>query len=311
MRQTVSLGRLFDIRVGVHVSWFLVYAFTTASLASTIVDVGRPAAIGLAAVCAAFLFVSVVAHEFAHALVARRFGIRTRAITLFLFGGVALLENEPATPWADVVIALAGPAMSALLGALAFGLLALVERVTSGSVGHALSLLVAYLALANGVLALFNLIPAFPMDGGRVVRAAIWRARRSRAAATGAASILGLVLASAVIIAGVVSLVTTHRWQAVWYVLIGMFLARQGWVQLHDSRYVERLERVRVSDVMEAAAGDHVPADGVSLASSSSALDAIRLFRTTDRTDIAVVDAGELAGWLRRERMLAIFDRAA
>src|SRR5450755_684495 len=311
MRQTYTLGRLLDIRVGVHVSWLAVYVLATVSISGNISGVSRPLAIGLAAICALLLFVSVIAHEFAHALVARVYGVRTKAITLFLFGGVATLECEPPTPGAEVMIALAGPAMSAALGGLAFGLLVVLERWNGGQFGEALGLVVAYLALANGVLAAFNLVPAFPMDGGRVLRAAVWRARKSRAAATGAASIVGLLLAAALVVTGVALAVTGRAWQDAWYVLIGAFLLRQGWVQLADSRFTERLERVRVGDVMDAPGAGDLPDDGFSLASSATALDAVTAFRASDRNQIAVVDAGRLAGWLRRERMLGIIDPAA
>ncbi len=311
MRQTFTLGRLFDIRIGVHVSWLAVYLLATVSIAGNIGGVSRLLALGLAAICALLLFASVIAHEFAHALVARAYGVRTRAITLFLFGGVATLECEPPSPGAEVMIALAGPAMSAVIGASAFGVLMLLERSAGGPLGDAVGLVTAYVALANGVLAAFNLVPAFPMDGGRVLRAAIWRARRSRAAATGAASIVGLALAVALVGGGLTMALTAHAWQDGWYVLIGAFLLRQGWVQLLDSRFTERLERLRVSDVMDAADADDVLDDGFSLASSATALDAMTACRASDCKQLAVVDAGRLAGWLHRERMLHIFDRAA
>jgi Zn-dependent protease len=311
MRQTFILGRLFDIRVGVHVSWIAVYVFMTLSIAANIAGVPRALALGLAGLCALLLFVSVIAHEFAHALAARLYHVRTSTITLFLFGGVATLESEPPSPLAEVMIALAGPALSALIAACAFGVLTLLERWASGSVGAAVGLVTAYLALANGVLAVFNLVPAFPMDGGRVLRAAIWQARKSRAAATGAASIVGLVLAAALVVGGLIAAVALRVWQDAWYAFMGAFLLRQGWLQLRDSRILERLERVRVGEVMDASGADDLPADGFSVASSASALETVSLFRTSNRTQIAVVDAGRLTGWLHRERMLEIFDPAA
>jgi Zn-dependent protease len=311
MRQTFFLGRLFDIRVGVHISWLAVYLLVTISIAGTVSGVPQVLGIAVAACCALLLFASVIAHEFAHALIARAYGVRTNAITLFLFGGIATLESEPPTPRSEVAIALAGPAMSALLAALAFGMLALIERFVPGSLGALVAMVAAYLALANAVLALFNLVPAFPMDGGRVLRAAVWHVRKSRAAATGAASIVGLVLAASLVAGGSIAAFALRSWQDCWYVFVGAFLLRQGWLQFRDSRFIERLERVRVSDVMDNAGSGDLPGDGFSLASSASALDAVSAFRTSNRTAIAVVDAGHLSGWLHRERMLAIFDRAA
>src|SRR5271154_1279147 len=184
MSQTLTIGRLFDIRVGVHISWVFVYLFMTLSIADAIGNVWHGMALADGALCALALFASVVAHEFAHALVARRFGVRTRAITLFLFGGVATLEREPPTPRAEFAIALAGPAMSALLAGLAFGAFSTAAALSSGELRENLGMFFAYVTIANGVLAVFNLLPAYPMDGGRVLRAALWQLRGSRDAAT-------------------------------------------------------------------------------------------------------------------------------
>jgi Zn-dependent protease len=254
MRQTLSLGRLFDIRVGVHVSWIVVFALMTTSIAGTIDGVSRSLAYALAALCTLLLFASVTAHEFAHALIARQFGVRTQSITLFLFGGVATLESEPPTPRAEVAIALAGPAMSAVLAALAFGGLMVLDRTLHGPVGESVGLLVTYLAFANGVLAVFNIVPAYPMDGGRVLRAAIWRVRKSRAAATGAASIVGLVVAGGVVIAASVAVIGYHAWSDAWYVAVGLFLLRQSGIGLRESRAAEREERTAIVATVDRAA---------------------------------------------------------
>jgi Zn-dependent protease len=230
MAQTLTVGRLFDIRVGIHVSWLAVYGFMTYSIAGAFTGIGRPGAYGIAAVCALALFASVVFHEFAHALVARRFGVQTRAITLFLFGGVATLENEPPTPRAEIAIALAGPAASALLGVAAFGLFRLVDPLVRGAAGADIGMALAYLALANVVLALFNLLPSFPMDGGRVLRAVLWHRSRSYARSTATSAVIGIVFAAAVLAAGIALLASTHRWQDGygWDVLLGGFLTVQS-----------------------------------------------------------------------------------
>ncbi len=235
-RQTLTLGRLFDIRVGIHVSWLAVYAFMSLALARGLTTLPRGEAYAFGAVCALVLFASVVAHELAHALVARRFGVRTSAITLFLFGGVATLEDEPASPKADALVALAGPALSAALAVVAFVLLFAVDRFVPGRFGTALGYLATYIMLANAVLAVFNVVPAYPMDGGRVLRALLWRRWQDRAAATNAASRVGIVFALLLVAAGVFLVMGSHELVYGWYVVLGAFLLRQGVLQERGSR---------------------------------------------------------------------------
>ncbi len=236
-RQTLFLGRLFDIRVGVHVSWLAVYAFMTIALARALGMLPPTEAYAFGAVCALALFASVVAHEFAHALVARRFGVRTSAITLFLFGGVATLEREPSSPKADALVALAGPAMSAALALAALVAVAALDRFAPDGLLHdALGLLGTYVALANAVLAVFNVLPAYPMDGGRVLRAYLWRRSRDRDAATNAASRVGIVFALLFVAAGVFVVAATHELTYGWYILLGAFLLRQGASQERATR---------------------------------------------------------------------------
>jgi len=235
-RQTLTLGRLFDIRVGVHVSWLAVYAFMSIALARGLPMLPRGEAYAFGAVCALVLFASVVAHELAHALVARRFGVRTSAITLFLFGGVATLEEEPSSPRADALIALAGPAVSAALALVAFVLLFAVDRFVPGRFGTALGYLGTYVMLANAVLAVFNIVPAYPMDGGRVLRAFLWRRWRDHDAATNTASRVGIVFAMLMAAAGVFLIAETRDMVYAWYVVLGAFLLRQGISQERASR---------------------------------------------------------------------------
>ncbi len=232
MRQTLTLGRLFDIRVGVHVSWLAVYAFMTLALARGLGMLPQPEAYVLGAACALALFGSVVAHELAHALVARRFGVRTDAITLFLFGGIATLEEEPTAPRADAVIALAGPLLSGLLAVAALAAVLAADRfVGHGPARDALGALGTYVVVANAVLAVFNLIPAYPMDGGRVLRALLWHGLRDRAAATRIASRAGTAFALLLVAAGVLVVAATHDLVYGWYLVLGIFLLRQNWSQ--------------------------------------------------------------------------------
>ncbi len=238
MGMTLTLGRLFDIRVGVHASWFAVYVFMTVSLASTMVTVPHPFALAIAAIWALALFASVVIHEFAHALVARRFGVQTSAITLFLFGGVATLERDPPSPGAEIAIALAGPVASAVVAVVTWLVMAFAQHAMSETLDNVF----AYLAVANAVLAIFNLVPAYPMDGGRVLRATLWAARHRKAEATAVASFVGLLFAVALIALGIGLLLRERAWQDTWYVVLGGFLLRQGWEQFGDAREASRAE---------------------------------------------------------------------
>lgn len=236
-RQTFVLGRLFDIRVGVHVSWLAVYAFMTLELARAVGMLPPAQAYAFGALCALTLFASVVAHELAHALVARRFGVRTDAITLFLFGGVATLDEEPRSPRADALIALAGPAMSAILAGVALGGVFAVDRfVAHGVQRDGVALLCTYVALANAVLAAFNMLPAYPMDGGRVLRSVLWQRSHDRAAATNVAARIAIGFALLFIAAGVLAVAAAHDLVYGWYVLLGAFLLRQGAVHERRSR---------------------------------------------------------------------------
>jgi Zn-dependent protease len=233
---TYSLGRVFRIRVGFHVSWIALFLFVVWAIASSLTELQTTIAISVAIVCALLLFASVVVHEFAHALVARRFGVQTRGITLFIFGGVATLENEPPTPRAEAAIAIAGPLMSGVVALACYGMTTLLDRFGAGPIAAAVSLTFAYVAIANAVLALFNLVPAFPMDGGRLLRALIWLRTRDQRAATIAAALVGVTLALCTSIASLVMLGSTHAWPYGWYATLAGFIAWSGWSHLRAAR---------------------------------------------------------------------------
>jgi Zn-dependent protease len=231
-RQTFFLARLFGIRVGVHATWIVVFAFVTAVLARGLETFPPAVAYLLGAVFALTLFASIVAHELAHALVARRYGVRTGSITLFLFGGVAEMEAEPGSPRADALIALAGPAMSAAIAVAAFALTFAVDRFApDAAAGAGIAQLAVYVGLANGVLAVFNLLPAYPMDGGRVLRAIIWARARDRRTATIAAARVGMGFAVLFVALGVLAAAAEHDLFYGWTAIMGAFLLRQGWTQ--------------------------------------------------------------------------------
>jgi Zn-dependent protease len=235
MLRAFPVGRLFGIRLDVHASWLPVFALVTITLAHA---VNAPYA--LAAAGALALFASVVVHELAHALAARRFGVQTASIALFLFGGVATLAEEPPSPLADAVVALAGPAMSVAVAAAAYGAMAAAGTLLPPHAAALATPLLAYVTLANAVLAGFNLIPAYPLDGGRVLRAVVWQLRRDRDGATATAALVGILFAACFAGAGIAAAALTRTWQFAWYVLIAGFLLRTCWMQYRALRRARR-----------------------------------------------------------------------
>jgi Zn-dependent protease len=167
------------------------------------------------------LFTSIVVHEFSHSLVARRFGLPMKGITLFIFGGVAEMEKEPPTAKAEFFMAIAGPAASVILGGILYGITVLGAR--SGWPDPIIGVL-SYLWSINLVLAAFNLLPAFPLDGGRVLRSALWGFTGRLAWATRIASLIGSGFGFLLIAMGVVTIVRGDFVGGIWWFLIGMFV---------------------------------------------------------------------------------------
>lgn len=233
MLRAFPIGRLCGIRLDVHASWFPIYALVAAAIANAapIGTLGWAGAYGVGAAAALVLFVSVVIHELAHALVARRFGVQTSSIALFLFGGVATLEAEPPTPLADALVALAGPATSALIALAAYGAMHAVDWTIPVRYADAAAAILAYVTFANAVLAAFNVIPAYPMDGGRVLRALLWQLRGDRDRATATAALVGIGFGLCFALGGIVAVAATRTWQFGWYVIVAGFLVRTSWVQ--------------------------------------------------------------------------------
>ena len=261
MRETLSLGRVAGVKVGINWSALAIVVLIVAGLASGQLPSeypGRsPVEYVAAALVAAVLFLaSLLAHEIAHAIVARRNGVEVHSIVLWLLGGVAQLEGEPRTPGADFRIAVVGPLTSLALG------------VVFGTIGYVAALLdadrlavgvLAYLAGTNVLLAIFNLIPAAPLDGGRVLRAALWRWRGNREAAAVTAARAGRVFGFALVGLGLLQTLLTGTFSGVWLALVGWFLISAATAEEQQARMGSRLSGVRVGDVMT---GNPVVADG-------------------------------------------------
>jgi Zn-dependent protease len=221
--RTIPLGHMFGIPIGVHYSWFTVLVLLTWVLAVSYYP-GEfrdwPAVLYwiMGALTAILLFVAVLVHELGHAVVALRYKVPIRGITLFIFGGVAEMGEEPPSAVAEFWIAVAGPLVSFVLAAI----LGLLHAALSGSAP--LLALTKYLAYGNGTLALFNLIPGFPLDGGRVFRAVVWAITHNLRRATLLAANVGRGVSLLFILLGVWQVIDGNISTGLWIAFIGWFL---------------------------------------------------------------------------------------
>jgi Zn-dependent protease/predicted transcriptional regulator len=254
VRATISLGRWFGVPVGLHYSWFVVAWLITLSLTSHFAALNQtwsPAAVwGLALVTAALFFVCIVLHELAHASVARFSGVPVRGITLFALGGIAQLEKDAATPGKEFWIAIAGPVAS-----FAIGIGCRVIAAAAGFVAPAVAVsgfaaVLGWLAYINVALALFNLIPGFPLDGGRVLRSIVWAITHSANRATRIAARVGQVVAFIFIAGGLFSLLARNDFGGLWIAFIGWFLLEGAQASYLQAQLSTTLSGVRVADVM-------------------------------------------------------------
>jgi Zn-dependent protease/CBS domain-containing protein len=251
MTDSLPLGRIAGVRVGAHWSVLAILALITVGLAAGRFPASVPGRSWVAYLAAGLVtglifLVSLLAHEVSHAVVARRNGVRVQGITLWLFGGVARLEGEPRSPGADLRIAGVGPAVSLALGAVFFGLGALAATVWQAPLPlEALG----WLAIINLVLAVFNLVPAAPLDGGRLLRAALWwrSGDQQRAAITAARA--GQFFGVGLIVLGLVQVVLVGL-GGLWMALIGWFLVNAARAEQYQAEQQRALAGVRVGDVM-------------------------------------------------------------
>lgn len=251
----IKLFKLLGFQVQAEWTWLFLAAWMTWSLASDVfpADVqglGPFSYWWMGALGTLGLLASIVFHELWHSLVARRYGIAIEGITLFIFGGVAELKEEPASAKTEFLLALAGPASSALLGFLALGAR---ELARVASVGPGTTAVLGYLMSINLTLAAFNLLPAFPLDGGRMLRAAVWRWRRDLRWATQLAAWIGTLLGNLLLGVGTLLLFLGSLVNGIWMIVVGLYLrsaSRQSYRQLSIRLALagERVERFLIPD---------------------------------------------------------------
>ena len=251
MSGTVRIGRLFGVDVRVHFSWVFIFAFVAFSLSNSYLPGTYPGwssgqywITGVAA--SVLLFLCVLVHEFSHSIEAIRRGRKVRSITLFLLGGVSEIEEDSRSAGEEFWVSFVGPATSLVL-ALFFWLLFL--GIQSGN--PQLSALVQYLALVNLLIGVFNLVPAFPLDGGRVLRALVWRTTGSEMRATTIASRIGSAFGAGFVGLGIgIMLVTDDVVTGLWLVIVGWFIRSASSSAREQQAEESGLSGRRVRDAM-------------------------------------------------------------
>lgn len=294
------------IPLRLHFSWFLVLLLFAYSLA-TFLGALRPwwpatERWGVALAASVLLFASVVAHEMCHSLVALRYGIPVRSITLFMFGGAAHIAREAPRPGMELLIALAGPVCSVLLGLLFLGAGFLVERFSV----H-VAVMMSWLFLMNMALGIFNLIPGFPLDGGRVLRAAIWAVSGNYATATRVATMGGY--ATALLLMGLgafVFIVSRSALQGMWLALVGWFLFQAAFMSYRQHRQRARLEGVTALELMRTRVPEVSPDASLrELINSGALMNRRGLLVVEDGRAVGLIAAASVGKVSRRARAAA------
>lgn len=254
MEAQIKLGRIFGIKIGLHYSWLIIALLIAFSLAGHFGTAhpnwGRGVIWGMAIITAGLFFAAIVAHELSHALVARRRGLPVRSITLFALGGVAQFEKEAEDAKTEFLVSIVGPITSAVIGfvclllAWALGWTMMTEPTTP------LMAMLVWLGYINLGLAIFNMLPGFPMDGGRVLRAIIWWYTGSAERAVRAASLTGQVVALGFIVLGIYRFFAGAGFSGLWMAFIGWFLLNAAKATYAQQELTERLRGVRVGDLM-------------------------------------------------------------
>jgi len=249
---SVRLGRIAGIEVGLHWSLAIVYALVVWTLAgqvlpSVVPDQSQSAYWIVSSIAVLLFYASLLSHEMGHAIVARRLGVKVEGITLWIFGGVARLKSDAATPGMEAKIAIAGPLVSLAL-AILFGAATFALDATGGP--PLIEGGCAWLAGSNAILLLFNLVPAFPLDGGRLLRAWLWQRGHDRYSATSRAAWLGRICAFLMIGVGLLELVAQGALSGLWLIFLGWFLMSAARSEKAQVMMRGALGGLRVSDVM-------------------------------------------------------------
>jgi len=263
MRSSIRLGKLFGIEIGLHYSWFLIALLITMSLGSQFqqshAEWGSTTIWALSALTAILFFVTLLAHEMSHAMVARARGLTTRAITLFALGGVAQIEKEPEDAKTEFLVGIVGPLSSALIGLASLAIAWALGWHIGAAPATPLRAMLVWLGYINLSLAAFNMIPGYPLDGGRILRSILWLTSSDALRATERAAAVGKAIALLFIAFGIFRFFGGAGFGGLWIAFIGWFLLQAATASASSVALTAGLKGVRVSDVMTA---DCVMLDG-------------------------------------------------
>lgn len=252
MKNSVVIGKIKGIEIEVNFSWLIIFGLVTYMLATSYLpgiypDWAPSLRWIVGGIMALLLFTSVLLHELSHSFVSKSLGIQVKKISLFIFGGIAQMEGEPDEPTKELKIAIAGPAMSLFLAAL---FILLANRFGAIGAPKAIIAIVTYMYSINLVLAIFNLIPAFPMDGGRVLRAIIWHFSGNLEKATKIASYLGGVFGYFLIFLGIFWMFNGDIINGIWFLFIGWFIHQSSQSSYQYTVMTNRFSKIHVSEFM-------------------------------------------------------------
>jgi Zn-dependent protease len=306
---SIQLARILGIRIGASPSWFVVLflmIYVLSGYFADVLDASDTAAYAVAVAAALLFFVSLALHELGHAIVARRNGIEISGIDLWFFGGVAKLSRDTSSPGEELRVAAAGPAVTLAIVGLCFGAAVLISdtgdvadvaQFSGTTTTGAVAALLGWLAAVNALLFVFNLIPAFPLDGGRIARAAAWKLTGDRNRATRASARVGEGFSYLLIGLGLFLAATSDVASGLWLVVLGWFLGQAARGAVVASEFSERIEGVTAADLMDA--------EPVAVPGTTTALTAQdEFFLRYQQPWFPVVDPlGHVSGLLVQERV--------